>query len=100
MPLEEAQWRALCFNVGMDDEPAIPGFGHLYEAWKHNIADLIKMCADDNILDDPEFKESALKSIDYSEPFEQALGRYPLGRRFCVTEKGYRMDLHSGAGGR
>ncbi|KAG7009435.1 hypothetical protein G7Y79_00002g005500 [Physcia stellaris] len=89
MPLEEAQWRTLFFNVGMDDEPASPGFGHSYEAWKHNIANLITMRADGSILHIPEFKESALKCIDDCAPFEQAIGRYPLGRRFCVTEKGY-----------
>ena len=90
MDLEEAQWRTLCFNGGMTHEPAPPYFRDAYEAFKLFVADLVQIHLNNNVINDvPGFAESARQHANDAKPFELALGRYPAGRRFCVTEKGY-----------
>ena len=90
MEIGEALWRALCFDGGMTKDPAPIEFGKSYEAWKFCTAEFIKMHFDGTVdTDQPGYKESVLQREKDSRPFESALGRYPVGKRFCITAKGY-----------
>ena len=89
MLLDEAHWRALCFNGGCANEAAPVEWGYSYGAWTHMLKVMPLVEAGHPIIHQPGFEERARNFNNTARIFEIAISTNPGGRRFCITEKGY-----------
>lgn len=92
MDLNEALWRAMCFNGGAE-EPAPATYSHAYEAWKRvqvvtGTLGSMSMGGVDPV-EMHQLVASLERDLKTAGPLEMMLSRYQASRSFCITEKGY-----------
>jgi hypothetical protein len=92
-PKDEALWRTLIGDVGLDEvHPAPPDYSDYYQLWCRILADIdtfVGHCKRDVLPPGYSSEQELMDAIFHYTRFNSAYGQFTSGRRFCVTKNGY-----------